>query len=1155
MISGIVSGIFAVTLALLSFGKSEAVCFPQTLVTDIPKCPSSSAVNIEYYIDPTLWYFRPTELDLSDPAASMASKSFALSAGAIAMTQTLNELFQGFQTVHYGGPSLFNVSVPIMLNTTNGTQCASSVSVSIIPQYNLQVVDIGVGTSYYTRGIQGQINNRESCKVCNSNDNPLAVIHGELNNAALYDVTSQICNGFNVPVIAASITDLTFQELYPAAQFAAPWSALASTSPGQIGSALRGFMAQFNWNFIVMFLDPNDQSQANEMSEIAFGISYVPFQNIDSSGTGCSLAILGVVESGISLMYLDMSISRCAQCVNQILTSGLLEMNYIVIWGPTLMASVNNDIHALASAANLSVSSFAGTFTLQVETQIASFVPSLFNNMRDIFASWNASFLSQYENLAITAIYDHANSVILASQGIAGLFADQLCLFGNNGVTSNFSDYANSSSLVAEITTNLLAFLSNSQANGSYNIQSGSDADPNWKISLPVNELHLVPSQAFQYYTQQSGIWSQATNLAKWYHDFQGNSIVNFDSYNIDSSGLATNLVGNYLGGWMPNPSPVINWPNNASLWQYVSGQPSNLAPLTALSLSCVTNYSCSSGLVVDGTMYNGALTSYSTEAILSDLGEWSMQIGCSEAGSVPSFGASLTHSSAAWNLFVNLYSGQVQVNFDSQFISPDHLGADVAILSFWCTNSFSVLNSSLSIAVNINTADYNPSVSAQWGVGIANVVGIVISAIGACLTLAYRHKRSIYSSSVSFLLISWVGFGLLFGSGLLSILPVTSDTICQSRPWLFHYGFILVMGSLFLKTYHIHSIFNNDKLMIRQISMWHFVACIGVMLSLVTIVMLVWQLDGTAQLYRVSALRPYCATGSWIPFHFIAGLEFLLIISCLSVSYLIRRVRQDYNESKCIALIVYNTTFWGIAWWVLSSQESISEPTLAVLTSIFICVVSFMNMIIFFFPKFYALSREDSRTLALTPRTGKSRLMDSAVRLSVLEASAGLAFERESINNIELNTPENPKEALKQFREKLFETIRRWKKNDIEHKQLKSKVRNCELIRDRDTQVVNNWMNAIRAALTSNQLSSRDSDGLVGQMTNIVKMNVDQLMEEAERNEDSSRKRNNVIAAASSPKLSVSKPVTTPRQGITNSFHRDEIELAIKDSSRGVPF
>ena len=100
--------------------------------------------------------------------------------------------------------------------------------------------------------------------------------------------------------------------------------------------------------------------------------------------------------------------------------------------------------------------------------------------------------------------------------------------------------------------------------------------------------------------------------------------------------------------------------------------------------------------------------------------------------------------------------------------------------------------------------------------------------------------------------------------------------------------------------------------------------------------------------------------------------------------------------------------------------------------------------------------------------------------------------------------------------------------------------------------QVVNNWMNAIRAALTSNQLSSRDADGLVGQMTNIVKMNVDQLMEEAERHEDSSRKRNNVIAA-SSPKLSVSKPpATTPRHG---TFHRDEIELAIKDSSRGVPF
>lgn len=1146
-----ISVFFAAVLSLLSFTTVYSVCVPQVPASNLSACPINQSISIEYYVNPELWYFRPAEIGLSNFSLSAVPEYFALSAGAVAMTKTLNQLFQGFQTVHYGGPSLFNISVPVTLNM-DGNSCLSSVIISIIPQYDLRVVDIGVGNSYYARGLQGQINNRESCEVCNANSNPFAVIHGELTNAALYDVTSQVCNAFNVPVIAASITDLTFQQLYPASQLAAPWSALSSTSPAQISSAFKGFLGQFNWNFIVVFLDPNDQDQANEMSEITFGLSFVVYQNIDSTGTGCQLAILGAIESGFSVIYLDMVINKCAQCVNQILTSGLMEQNYIVIWGPTLMASVNNNLQTLASASNLSLSAFTGTFTLQTRMSAASFLPSFFSNMNGVFESWNASFLAEYENLDIVSVYDHANAVILASQGVASLFADQLCFFGNEGLMSNLSAHnLNNSLLVSEVTTKFVSFLSNSQLDGTYNIQSESSTGSDWKVELPVDELNLVPSRAFQYYTQQSGIWSEATNIAQWVHDSQGNSIVTIDVYNVVPEPMsANNLVGSYMSGnWMPNPITIV-WPNNESLWQYVSGYPSNLAPLSSLSLSCITNSSCSSELTVAGTLHNGALTSYSTEASLSESGEWSMQIKCSEAGSVPSFGAALDNTSPAWSLIVNNYGGEVQVNFDSQFLGPDNFGINVATLSFWCTNSFSVLNSSVLITVNINPTNYNPSVSAQWGAGTANVVGIVVSTVGACLTLIFRHKKAIYSSSVPFLLTSWLGFILLFASGLLSILPVTGDEICQARPWLFNYGFILVMGSIFLKTYHIHLIFNNVKLVVRQISTRYLIMSLGIMLSLMTVVMLVWHLLETAQLYRVSSARPYCTTGSWVPFHLIAGLELLLVISCLCVSYLIRRVNQDYNESKCVAIIVYNTAFWGIAWWVVSSQESVSPPTLELLTSVFIAAVSFVNLFIFFFPKFYALSREDNKAFAITPRSGRSRLMDSAVRLSVIEASVGLKVGRLSGNVPELNIPENPKDALKQFREKLFETIRKWKANDSEHRRLKSQVRKCELTRDTDTQTINNWMNAIRVTLTSENLSVGDSDGLVEQMKSLARMDVDQLMEEAEKHEDSSRKRN-AVAPLNSPKLSLSRPVGnfTPRHGMNSSIRNDEVELVVRTS------
>ena len=1136
MLSGIFSKICTVALVLLSVGTVGAYSSQNSVVNaNVSQCSEISPVNIEYYIHSTLSYFRPTEIGLSDPNLSSVPEYFALSAGAIAMTQTLNQLFQNFQTVHHNGPSLFNVSVPVVLGN-----CSSWVSISIIPQYNLQVTNIGTD-SFHTAEIQGQTNNRKSCEICNSDANPFVVIHGEISNAGLFDVTSQVCNAFNVPVIAASVTDLTFQELYPKSQAAAPWSALSSTSPYQISYALQYFMRQFNWNFLSMFTDPNDPDQSNEMSEIAFGISYVSFQDVDRVGTGCSIGILGAVESGLSIVYLDMAVARCSQCVNQLLTSGILEMNYVIIWGPTLMASVNSDFQVLANAVNLPLSKFVGTFTLQVRTQLASFVPLLLENMNNLFTFWNANFLSRYQNLTITSIYDNANSVILASQGVSGLFADQLRLFANQGVVTNLSDSAlNSSSLVSEITNEFLAFLSNSQSSGNYTVQS---ADSTWKVALPADDLYLDPSQAFQYY---SGIWSEATNIAQWSHDQQGNSLIDLDVYNFGGG-----LVGSYSSSsysWVPNPSAVIVWPNNSSLWQFVSGQPSGFAPLTKLTLSCATNNSCSSGLEVTGEMYDGILTSYSTEVLLSGKGEWTMQISCLDFGNgnVPSYGAALDYSSGSWDLLANPYGGEVQVSF---IADPDSPAVVTGALSFWCSSSGSVLNSTLLISVGVDTTDYSLSVSAQWGVGTVNVIGIVVSIVGACLTMLYRHRKPIYSSSVPFLLISWVGFALLFGSGLLSILPVNDDSICQAKPWLFNYGFVLVMGSLFLKTFHIHTIFNNDKLVIRQLSMWHFVMSLVVMLSLMTVVLLTWQLLETAQLYRVSSLRPYCATGSWVPFHFIAGLELLLILGCLSVSYLIRRVRQDYNESKCIAFVVYNTTFWGIAWWVLSSQESVSPPTLTLLTSIFVCIVSFMNMFIFFFPKFSALSREERKSFAITPRQGRSKLADSAVLLSAIEASVGLSLEKGTVNGGEINMPENPKKALEQYREKLFETLRKWNLTDKEHRRLKNKISECESARDSETRAVNNWMNAIRVTLTSDELGLGDSTEIVEQMMHISKMNVEQLMDMAEKHEDSSRRRiNNTFSAASPVKASVSRPLgLNLLHAANNSSHKDEIELIVK--------
>lgn len=1098
---------------------------------NFPECQNLPPLNVEYYVDPNLFYIRSVEIGLTNPNMSAVPENFVLSAGAIAMTETLNQLFLSFQTIHHGSPSLFNVSVPVILNEPNGTQCLFWPTVSVIPQYNLTMLDVGAGISYVDEGVQGRQNNRDSCSVCSNTlgSNAFAMIHGTLDVAELYDVTAQICNSFNVPAIAASITDITFQELFPNAAITAEWSAVSALGPAQIGYALNNLMYPYQWYNLVLFADITDSNQITEVENIARSAVVGTVFAFMQGGTGCTSVIQSIVKSPVSIMYFDMDISKGKKCAADVLKSGLLQRNYVLIWGPTLMDSVNNNVSLLASEVGLPLSNFTGTFTLQLRKKEASFVPLLNSNINSLFASWGDPSLSQYQTAYASEIFDNANAAILASQGIYGLFSTELCLFSNQALNSSLPNNGSSfPDVVSFLTSNFISFISGS-TNGTYSVtQSGPDS---WKINVPMTSFNLDPSSTFTYYSQSSGMWSTATNFDQWYHDDQGNALVTIDIYNIQGDEAV--YVGNSFNGyWYPNSSFVVEWPNPSALWQYNSGWPSDSPPLLSLALECAANFSCSSALTYTGIQYLGQrqVITYATEATLTGTGSWNMQVECAASGITPSYSASLTDLTMSnvgtnpWKLNFDAHTGEIQVNFDPSVINPDQWAGENVLVSFKCISQKGFLNGSLQITVNNDPSEYTPSSSYQWGLGAVNVAGIAFSVLGALFTLIFRHRRPIYASSVSFLVIAWIGFGLLFGSGLVSILSVSGDSICQTRSWLFNYGFVLVMGALFLKTYHIHTIFNNDKLMIRQISMWHFVMTLGIMLSLLTIVMLDWQLLDDTKLHRVSAFQPYCTTRSWVPFHIIAGLELALIMSCLWVSYRIRRVHQDYNESKCIAFVVYNTAFWGIAWWVLSSQESISPATLSLVTSFFICIVCFMNMFTFFFPKFYALSQEDIRTLSITPRNN-SRFVgskaDSAIRLSAMTGSDGLTF-----NQADFVLPEDPKDALKQAREKLFETLKRWKGNDVEHKRLKNKVHDHEVLRDNDTHLVNNWMSVIRSLLTSRQLSSRDSDGFVGQMTNLVRMDVAQLMEEAERYEEIRKRNATQNAVFSSPKIS-SRPQT----------------------------
>lgn len=1138
MFLNIVSRIVATitTVALVCFSSVDACRTPPNAqyISHLPTCSSIPSISLDVVINPTLAYLRPTEVGLENPNLSLSPEYFAASAGAIAMTTTLNQLFQDLKTVHYGPNSLVGIPFPIVLNQTSGNPCVSFANLTVIPQYNLAITDIGTSNTYLAEGNQGIANNRESCELCNDASPPFAVIHGTLDNAGLYDVTSQVCNAFNVPTIAVSITDLTFQKLYPEAAAAARYSALASIGPTQVGTGLSQFMNQFGWQSVVVFLDPANTAQANEVIR-GFQLTglAISSQFVDYDGTGCVNAIVGVMDGTVSVIYIDLTITRVSECVRQILSERLLSSNYIVIWGPTLMASVNNSFQNLAGAVGAPLANFTGTFTLQVRTREASYFPTFKTNLQQLYSSWNDSFLYDSLSLYPTALNDNANAVILASQGIYGFLASKICTLIFQGLTLNLPDSSASfPALATAITSKFASVLSGSVLGGNYSVITQDPLTQQlWNVQLNTESLNIVPNSAFYFYTQTSGYWSEASNMAKWYHDGLGNSLTTFDVYNLQNPAPSF-PIGSYFSGtysWVYNSSSTIIWPNPSALWQYNSGFPGDTPPLSFLTLSCLTGYSCPSIIVPETPTYQGLteIVSYSTNAVVSDDGTWEMEIQCSGGGGTLFYTASIESdnpdSLPAWSISLNQRTAQIRLDFNAALVDSNKWPGGSSTLLFSCFDKNNILNGTLHIVVDNNASQYTPSVASQWVFAILNFLGIACSFVGAGLTIFYRHHRPIYSSSVPFLLIAWMGFAIVFGSGLISILPVTGNDICQAKSWLFNYGFVLVMGSLLLKTFHIHKIFNNDKLIIYRISLWQFTLSLASMLAVVTTVMLVWQNDQGLNLHRSSAFQPYCVTGSWVPFHIIAGFELLLVLACLWLGYQIRRVHHDYNESKCIGFIVYNTAIWGVAWWVMSSQISISPSTMSLLTSLFIFVVCFLNGLIFFMPKFYAISVEytNNRGLVVTPRQGSNKLAHSR-ESDEMNSTLGpakappKALSRQSVAEGEFILPQDGKDALKFARDKLFETARKWKANDAEHARLKRKIGECEMLRVQDSELINSWMVIIRNVLTSGQVTPKDSEALMLQMWNILNMQGSELIAEAEKYE-SSRKKKEIVAAPSS--------------------------------------
>ncbi len=188
-------------------------------------------------------------------------------------------------------------------------------------------------------------------------------------------------------------------------------------------------------------------------------------------------------------------------------------------------------------------------------------------------------------------------------------------------------------------------------------------------------------------------------------------------------------------------------------------------------------------------------------------------------------------------------------------------------------------------------------------GMALLIICTIVVLSFMLILSI-YRNERVVRASSYVFLMTLCLGALFCFGAG--ALLPFTNTPACRSYPILLGLGYTLIIGSLFVKSQRIMSIFTTKKLQVLNLSNFRTGIPLLILLTVELVFSAVWLLSNplhaVKEPYVNNSFQTYSHCDSQ---HKDAFVSATIIQKALLAAYGIflatktRNVPQAYNESK----------------------------------------------------------------------------------------------------------------------------------------------------------------------------------------------------------------------------------------------------------------
>ncbi|XP_076625041.1 gamma-aminobutyric acid type B receptor subunit 2 [Colletes latitarsis] len=332
--------------------------------------------------------------------------------------------------------------------------------------------------------------------------------------------------------------------------------------------------------------------------------------------------------------------------------------------------------------------------------------------------------------------------------------------------------------------------------------------------------------------------------------------------------------------------------------------------------------------------------------------------------------------------------------------------------------------------------------------------VGIVMAVIFLAINIKYRNQRYIKMSSPHLNNLIIVGCMLTYSSviflGLDSQLSsVTAfPYICTARAWLLMAGFSLAFGSMFSKTWRVHSIFTDVKLNKKVIKDYQLFMVVGVLLFIDLGIMTTWQVADP--FYReTKQMEPYphpssediiiipeneyCQSNRMTVYlGCIYAYKGLLMIFGAFLAWETRHVSiPALNDSKYVGMSVYNVVIMCVTGAAISFVLADKQDAMFIMLAVFIIFCSTGTLCLVFVPKLIELrrnpqgaidkriratlrpmskTRRDSSMSELEERLKEATLANQKFRKQLLEKDSEL---RMFVRRLDDQTASNTQEAM----------------------------------------------------------------------------------------------------------------------------------------------